>query len=106
MTRRIAWPLLFTLTAALTFLFSAASAQAATLCGFVAPTATVTIDPGASATLTRSGTAIQLNGINCGAATVSNTDKIIVTGSTGSETLTLDLSGGPFVPGASTEGTT
>ena len=105
MTRRIAWPLLFTLTAALTFLFSAASAQAATLCGFVAPTATVTIDPGASATLTRSGTAIQLNGINCGAATVSNTDKIIVTGSTGSETLTLDLSGGPFVPGASTEGT-
>jgi Ca2+-binding RTX toxin-like protein len=105
MTRRIAWPLLFTLTTALTFLFSASPAQAATGCSFVAPTATVTIDPGASATLKRSGPAIQLNGANCGAATVTNTDKISVTGAAGSETFTVDLSGGPLAPGAGAEAT-
>jgi Ca2+-binding RTX toxin-like protein len=91
--------------AAATFLLSTSSAQAATGCSFVAPTATVTIDPGASATLKRSGSAIQLNGVNCGAATVSNTDKVVVTGANGFETFTVDLSGGPLAPGASAEAT-
>ena len=98
-------PLLVTLTATLTFLLSTTPAQAATGCSFVAPTATVTIEPNVSATLKRSGPAIQLNGVNCGAATVTNTDKIVVTGANGAETLTLDLSGGPFTPGAGSEAT-
>ena len=105
MTRRIAWPLLLTLVTTLTFLLSTSPAQAATGCSFVAPTATVTIDPGASATLRRSGPAIQLNGVNCGTATVSNTGMIVVTGANGSEMLTVDLIGGPFAPGAGAEGT-
>ena len=35
----------------------------------------------------------------CGAATTANTDTIVVTGNTGAETLTIDLSGGSFAPG-------
>jgi Ca2+-binding RTX toxin-like protein len=105
MTRKIAWPLLLTLTATSTFLLSTSPARAATGCSFAAPTATVTIDPAASATLKRAGSAIQLNGVDCGAATVSNTGKIVVIGATSEETLTIDLSGGPFAPGAGAEAT-
>jgi Ca2+-binding RTX toxin-like protein len=101
---RITWPLLLTLTALFTLSYSTTPAQAATMCGFVAPTATVTIDPGTSAKLVRSGSAIRLNGSACGAATVLNTDTVVVTGAGGAETFTVDLSGGPFAPGASPEG--
>ena len=96
---------MITLAVALTSLFSASPANAATGCTFVAPTLTVTIDPGASATLSRSGSAIQLNGSSCGAATVTNTDTIVVTGAAGAETLTLQLVLGPFAPGAAAEAT-
>ena len=105
MTRRITWTLVLTLAAALTLLFSAAPAQAATGCGFAAPVVTVTLDPFASATLGRSGNAIQFNLADCGAATVLNTDTIVVTGAAGAETLTLQLGFGPFAPGASSEAT-
>ena len=103
MTRRITWPLVLTCAVALMSLFSATPAQAATTCTFVAPVATVTLDPFASASLSRSGNAIQFNLANCGAATVLNTDTIVVTGASGAELLTIDLGGGQFAPGASTE---
>ena len=41
----------------------------------------------------------------CGAGTTANTDTIVVTGNTGAETLTVDLSGGSFAPGLAVEGT-
>ena len=105
MTRSITWPLVLALAAAFTFLFSVTPANAATVCTFVPPTLTVRIDPGASATLSRSGTAIQLNGSSCGTATVTNADTIVVTGAAGAETLTLQLALGPFAPGAAAEAT-
>ena len=40
----------------------------------------------------------------CGTATTVTTNTIVVSGSTGSETVTIDLSGGPFAPGATAEG--
>ncbi len=41
----------------------------------------------------------------CGAATTTNTDSIAIAGPAGStESLVLDLSGGPFAPGAASEG--
>ena len=40
----------------------------------------------------------------CGTATTAHTDTIVVTGNTGAETLTLDLSGGSFAPGLAVEG--
>lgn len=46
---------------------------------------------------------IMLNGVACGAATVMTTDTIAVTGSTGAETVTIDLGGGPFAPGLTPE---
>lgn len=53
-----------------------------------------------------SGGAIRVNGVPCGAATVSNTDAIQVTGTYNlSMTLTIDLTGGLFAPGATAEST-
>ena len=39
----------------------------------------------------------------CGTATAATADTIVVSGNTGSETVTIDLSGGPFAPGATAE---
>ena len=94
------------LTLASTFisLFWSATAQAAT-CTFAAPNVTVALGVGEAASLKRSGSTLQLNGANCGAATVSNTAKVIVNGSTGNEDFTIDLSGGPLAPGQGAEAT-
>jgi Ca2+-binding RTX toxin-like protein len=70
--------------------------------------ATVTFDPvnpnGEYVTIGRSGTAIQANFANCGSATVSNTNTVVVTGGPGRQHLSVDLLGGPFEPGFTPEG--
>ena len=51
------------------------------------------------------GGAIQRDaGATCGGATVTNTDRIEVTGDADNELITLDLAGGTFAPGATDEG--
>jgi Ca2+-binding RTX toxin-like protein len=83
----------------------AAPADAA-LCGYSAgtKTAAVAITPGTESTVRVNGTAIQVDGANCGAATTANTDVIDVNGSSADERLIIDLSGGAFAPGATAEG--
>jgi Ca2+-binding RTX toxin-like protein len=51
-----------------------------------------------AAAIRRNGSAIAVNGTNCGTATVSNTNSVTVTGAAGRQHLTIDLSGGPFAP--------
>jgi len=67
-------------------------------------TVTVTLTNGAVAVLSRQGTAIALDGAACDTATVDNTDTVVVDGSAADpDDLTIDLSGGPFAPGATSE---
>lgn len=73
-------------------------------CSFAGTTATVTLGAGDSATIARSGNAIHVNGAPCDGATVNNTDLIDVNGDAGDETVTINLTGGPFAPGATDEG--
>jgi Ca2+-binding RTX toxin-like protein len=84
----------------------AASAHAGgvALCSFAAGTASVTLSGGVNATLSRSGTAITLNGSACDTATVLNTDLIAVTSPDSFGLLTMNLSAGQFAPGATDEG--
>jgi subtilisin-like proprotein convertase family protein len=63
-----------------------------------------------SFTIQRSGSNFNVIGpgisdASCGGSTVNNVDQVNVTASSGNESLLLDLSGGPFAPGASGEGT-
>jgi Ca2+-binding RTX toxin-like protein len=104
-TRR--FRLLFLLAATTSaFLWQAASAQAFVSCSYDAAFHGVTVSLTAdadSATLVRSGDAISVNGGNCGVATVNNTDTIFIAGGFGHRSLTVDLSGGQFAPGATSE---
>jgi Ca2+-binding RTX toxin-like protein len=98
-------PLLFVLAA---WGLAAPVALAQTTCTFDAGTATVqvTLAAGAAVSISRAGDAIAVDGVACDTATVTNTDTVQVTG-TGAgqeDDLTIDLSGGPFAPGASAEG--
>jgi Ca2+-binding RTX toxin-like protein len=79
-------------------------ARAAT-CAFDPSTASVTIEVGDGETgvIARSGDAITLNGAPCGSATVSTTDTIVVNGTGTPVEVEIDLSGGPFAPGATPE---
>lgn len=72
-------------------------------CSFAGGTLTIVLPSGGDGTLGRSGTAITLNGQPCGGATISTTDSISITIDTGTF-ITIDLSGGPFAPGATDEG--
>jgi Ca2+-binding RTX toxin-like protein len=90
---------------AVAFLSSAVPAHGAVSCAFAAPTATIELGSGDSASIKRSGSAIAVDGAACGTATVSNTGKVVVNGSTGAETITIDLTGGAFAPGAGSETT-
>ena len=105
LTRR--FRLLFLLTATTSaFLWQAASAQALVTCTYDAAFHGVAVSLIAdtdSAALVRSGNAISVNGVNCGAATVNNTDTIWISGGFGHRSLTIDLSGGAFAPGATSE---
>lgn len=66
-------------------------------------TATVTMSAGESATIGRTGDAITLDGAPCDTATVSTTDTIKVTATGAVTSITLDLGGGGFLPGATAE---
>jgi len=78
--------------------FGAAPAVGAVSCTYTSGTRTAAITMGAgnSATIVLSGTALDVNGTQCQTATVTNTDTVNVTGSTGSESVTIDLGGGAF----------
>ena len=82
-----------------------APASAVPTCVFDGPTATVTVGVGngETATIVRSGDAIALDGVPCGAATVSNTDAIAVNGTGIPAAVVIDLSGGQFAPGLTPE---
>lgn len=89
---------------ALTWLLVPSPAGAAT-CTFDAMTATgtVALGDGEAATIVRQGDAIALDGAPCDTATVTNTDGIVVNGTGTPASITIDLGGGPFAPGATTE---
>jgi Ca2+-binding RTX toxin-like protein len=73
-------------------------------CVFTSPTATVTVVSGDTASIGRSGDAITLNGTACDIATVTTTDSIVVNTSGVPTLVEIDLTGGPFEPGALDEG--
>jgi Ca2+-binding RTX toxin-like protein len=70
--------------------------------------ATITYDPvnpnGEFVTIIRSGSAIQANFVNCGAATVNNTNTIVVNGGPGRQGASINLVNGQFEPGFTPEG--
>jgi Ca2+-binding RTX toxin-like protein len=76
-------------------------------CSFSSGTATVNVALTTAsdvATVKRSGSAIQMGGVNCQTATVNNTDKIAVTGTAAdSQGIVFDLSGGALGPGKTAE---
>ena len=93
--------------AAALLLLPAAPATAAVTCSYDAATDTVSVampDAESNAVLHRSGNAIAVGGVACGAATVTNTDLIVATGSDGSQSIDVSLAGGPFAPGTTPEG--
>ena len=95
-------PLVAALITAFSVVPAAARADVAE-CSFGAGTATVTVAiQGGSAILRRSGDAVTVDGVDCG-GTVTGTDAITVTGTSGDH-LTISLGGGPFAPGATDEG--
>jgi Ca2+-binding RTX toxin-like protein len=88
--------------------FADAPATAAVGCTFSGGTVTVTISaPNEAATIDRTaGGQIQVGGAPCpGSPTVTNTDKITVTGALGDQAARIDLANGGFAPGATAEGT-
>ena len=89
------------------FLLAGAPAGAVVNCTFGAGTVTVTITaPNETATIARTASGqIQVDGAQCGTATVTNTDKITVAGALGAQTARIDLANGGFGPGATAEGT-
>ena len=105
--RRFAPGLVVSFLLALT-LSPIARAGGATTCAFDAAsaTATVTVTQGVVATISRDGDAIAVNGVPCQTATVTNTDVIdvAVPDVPESDTVVVDLSGGPLAPGATDEG--
>jgi Ca2+-binding RTX toxin-like protein len=99
--RSLAWRVL--LCAALIGLVPAPAAAAAS-CTFDSGAATVSVSlgDGTGRVSVGSGGQILLDGTQCDTATVDNTDTIDATGSPGSR-FSIDLSGGAFVPGATSE---
>ena len=82
--------------------FGTKPAAAAVVCSFDGGTAAVSVTLGAGDTTTTSvgaAGAILVDGVQCDTATVTNTDSVSITGSTGDEAVTIDQSGGQFAPG-------
>lgn len=95
--------------AGLVWFITPVPASAAAACSFDEAGATVhvVIPEWDTATLARGGDAILLDGVPCGAATVTNTDLVLLVdgqeGELGKPSVTIDLSGGPFAPGLTPE---
>ncbi len=84
--------------------FGTADAGAAT-CTFAAPTVTVTLNAGETATVGTSAGVITLNNVNCtGNPTTAAAETINANGTTGNEILVVDLTNGPLGPGLTPEG--
>ncbi|MBW3592235.1 MAG: hypothetical protein KY396_00895, partial [Actinobacteria bacterium] len=68
---------------------------------------TIALGDPRAVTVVRDGQAIVVKGLpsvaRCSTATVTKVDRIVVTGSTGNDSLTIDLRGGPFAPGKTAE---
>jgi Ca2+-binding RTX toxin-like protein len=64
---------------------------------------TITLDNGDVATVLRQGDAITIGGTPCDVATVNNTDTIDVSSTGTAAEVRIDLSGGPFSPGSTSE---
>jgi Ca2+-binding RTX toxin-like protein len=82
-------------------------AVAAVGCSFDGTTATVSVTLGAgdSTTMSVGGTGqILVDSVQCDTATVTNTDTVTITGSTGDETVVISQSGGQFAPGKTPQG--
>ena len=94
--------------AILVALLPTASLAAPPVCKFDGATATVTIaiPRNETATLSRTGDAILLDGAACDTATVTNTDLVLFVNAAnmpGKANVTIDLTGGPFAPGLTPE---
>ena len=81
------------------------SASAAATCAFDSAAAKLTVNMSGTddTVLRRSGNAIQVDGVACGAATVTNTDTIEVTGGLGAQRVIVELAGGQLAPGKTAE---
>lgn len=75
-------------------------------CTFESEIGLVTFLAGPEITLVRDGDALSLNGEGCEGATVTNTDliQLFAQGPSSEASITIDLAGGPFGPGATDEG--
>jgi Ca2+-binding RTX toxin-like protein len=87
--------------------FAQSPATAAVNCTFGSGTVAITISAlNEAATISRTPAGqIQVGGVQCGSATVTNTDKITVAGALGGQSARLDLANGGFAPGATAEAT-
>src|SRR4029079_7268645 len=93
----------------ITLVFAGAPAGAAVDCTFGSGAGTVSVtisapNEGATVSRTRAGQ-IEVGGSPCGSATVTNTDKITMTGALGAQAARVDLANGPLAPGATAEAT-
>ncbi len=76
---------------------------AAASCTFTAPTVTIEVAQGETATIARTGEVITLNGTPCEAATVTTADSIVVNATGAPTEIAIDESGGRFEPGLTPE---
>ena len=77
----------------------------ASTCSFDAGTATATVTLGAGSTIiAMSAGTLHVGAVDCTGATLTATDTIVVTGSSGDDEVALSLQDGPFAPGATDEG--
>src|SRR5262245_16988776 len=102
--RRLAFALL-AVTATIAIPSTVAAGEPAT-CSFSSATHTVTITvaPGTDPPISRDDAGhINVNGVWCGGATVTNTDLIEATGGDGLQGVNIDLGHGGFKPGRTNE---
>jgi Ca2+-binding RTX toxin-like protein len=81
--------------AALALAPSSVGARASVSCTYDAGVVSIGLH-GDSVVIRRSGTAIDVNGAPCGVSTVDNTSVVRVNGAGGTDSVTIDLGGGPF----------
>jgi Ca2+-binding RTX toxin-like protein len=100
---------MFTLsgTMAMVFAVVGSAPASAVSCSFDGATATVDVTIGSGDLTTLSvggGGEMLVDNVQCGTATVTNTDTVVITGSGGNESATIDQTGGQFAPGKTDQG--